>query len=125
MKTRPHRGRLGDGYVAAAFGQEQEAVGGQRGVVDDLAVGDHFLELLARHPFGPDAVFLGLGVRFALGQVRGEEIVAVLGCHAVARGQRAEMGQAVGAQPGFLGEFQPGKLLGGAGLAVREAALRE
>jgi hypothetical protein len=72
------------GQVAAAFGQEEEGVGGQRGVVDDLAVGDHLLELPARHPFGPDAVLLRLGVCVALGQSGGEKVDAVLRCHAVA-----------------------------------------
>jgi hypothetical protein len=43
----------------------------------------------------------------------------------MARGQRAQVGYPLGAQPGLLGELQPGELLGRAGFAVREAALRE
>jgi hypothetical protein len=75
--------RLRDGHVAAAFGEEQQGVGGECGVVDDLAFLHHFLELLARHPLVPDAVLLRLGVRLALRQAGCEEVDAVLVAHAV------------------------------------------
>jgi hypothetical protein len=81
--------------------------------------------LLARHPLVPDAVFLRLGVSLARRQAGGEKVDAVLVGHAVAGGQPAQAGHAVGAQPGFLGELQPGEFLWRAALAVREAALRE
>jgi hypothetical protein len=58
----------------------------------------------------PDAVFLRLGIRLARRQAGGEKVDAVLVGHAVARGQPAQVFHAVGAEPGLLGEFQPGEL---------------
>jgi len=116
---------LWQGEVATAFGQQEKGVGGQGRIVDDLPVTDHRLELLARHPLVPDAVFLRLGVSFSRRQPGGEKVIAVLGCHAVAGGELAKVDEVPGAQPRLLGQLQPGELFGRAGLAVREAALRE
>ena len=85
----------------------------------------HLLELLARYPLVPDAVLLRLGIRLARRQAGREKVDSVLVGHAVARGQPAQVFHALRAQPGLLGEFQPGELFRRAALAVREAALRE
>src|SRR5579863_5933068 len=90
-----------------------------------MAFVHHLLELLARHPLVPDAVFLRLRVRLARRQAGGQKVDAVLVGHAVARGQPSQVVHALRAEPGLLGEFQPGELFRRAALAVREAALRE
>lgn len=112
-------------YVAAAFGEEEEGVGGQGRVVDDLTALDHFLELPAWHPLVPESVLLRLEICFARRQLCGEKINAVLRRHPVARGQRAQVGHPARAQARLLREFQPGEFLRRAGRSVREAALRE
>ena len=71
-----------------------------------------FLNSAPGHPALLHVLLLGFPVGFALGQPGGQVHVEPLAGRAVRAVQEAEQGQLAGPQPGLLGQFEPGQVLG-------------
>src|SRR5438105_3872716 len=109
----------------SAPAEQQERVGGDARGVADQALGDHLLEVRAAHPALAHVLLLGLAPHRPRGQAGGEEDVHPLAAVARSLVEVAEVLEALGAQPGLLGELDPGELGRVPVLAVRQRPLGE
>src|SRR5262245_47273634 len=106
--------------------QQEQGVGGERGVVGNDAPADHRLQVRAAEPLAAQVLLLDLQVRLARGEALRDEHVETLADHAVRAVQMAEVAHHLCGQAGFLAELFPGELLRVVGRGqAGERALRE
>src|ERR1700677_4489897 len=128
-RERAHPGEIGLAAsvrrVKNTLAEQEQGVGGDRGIVGDHAFGDHFLEPGPWHPFLAHVLLFELSVRRARLEPGRQEEMSALAAGAVRAVQEPKLDQVLRPQPGFLQQFQPGEFFWLARLPVREAALRE
>src|SRR5262249_24293753 len=90
--------------------QQEQGVGGERGVVGDDAPADHRLQVRAAEPLAAHVLLLDLQVRLARGEALRDEHVDTLADHSVRAVQMAEVAHHLCGQAGFLAELFPGEL---------------